>query len=259
MASSSFMIPSPDLFPERKHGSNRHLEMLQSPGNSHDGHAEKKAEEEVNEGDLPPAAENPDEIHHHRHAARLFGTIHQLMAKGPQCISAQLEQLHAKGYADERDAHQQSNNIVDNGNDNTAKQKPEYIAKKLHSYSCFNAFASWSGQLVPRPLQSIPSRRPITSLIFLPSQSLASPCVFPAHPLTILTLRMVSPSVSMSICVEQVIPQVANDVARTLPVVTSDNLVTSYIVYAVSTSWNRGTILPSYRTSSKKFVLGRIQ
>ena len=42
-------------------------------------------------------------------------------------------------------------------------------------YSCFNALASWSGQLVPRPEQSMPSRRAMTSETFMPTQSEPTP------------------------------------------------------------------------------------
>ena len=42
-----------------------------------------------------------------------------------------------------------------------------------------NAFASWSGQDVPRPLQSMPSRRAITSAACIPRVSRPIPWVFP--------------------------------------------------------------------------------
>ena len=35
-------------------------------------------------------------------------------------------------------------------------------------YNCFNALDNWSGQLVPRPLQLMPSRREIISALFIP-------------------------------------------------------------------------------------------
>lgn len=60
------------------------------------------------------------------------------------------------------------------------------------SIAFFNAFATWSGQLVPRPLQLIPSIRLIASCAFIPLRREAIPCRFPLHPPTMLTFKMVS-------------------------------------------------------------------
>ena len=94
----------------------------------------------------------------------------------------------------------------------------------------FKDLANWSGQLVPRALQSIPSRRSITSWIFIPAQSEATPWGFPWQPFVYRTLRTTSPSVSMSICYEHTAGQVRKDVLRTVPSMVSWMSVTSNIV-----------------------------
>lgn len=74
--------------------------------------------------------------------------------------------------------------------------------------ACRRARASWSGHEVPRPRQSIPSRRAMVSSTFMPRTSAATPCVLPSQPPVKRTLRMMSLSSSMSICREQVPTQV---------------------------------------------------
>lgn len=68
----------------------------------------------------------------------------------------------------------------------------------------FSALANWSGHDVPFPRQSMPSSRAITSRTCMPRTSAAMPCVFPWQPPVKATLRIVSWSISMSICREQV-------------------------------------------------------
>lgn len=86
----------------------------------------------MNHGNLPPAQKNPDEVHNNGYAARLVGAVNQFMAKGPQGVSPQLEQLHPEGYADDGDAHQQTHDVIDDGDEDTAKNKPEYVAEQTH-------------------------------------------------------------------------------------------------------------------------------
>ena len=105
-----------------------HLEVLHAPGNSYNCDAEDEAADEVDEGNLPPAEEYPDEVHHHRYAARFIGAVHQLVAEGPEGVSAQLEELYAKGYADDCDAHQQTDDVVYQGDDDTAEDEPNDVA-----------------------------------------------------------------------------------------------------------------------------------
>lgn len=65
--------------------------------------------------------------------------------------------------------------------------------------ACCMARASWSGQEVPLPPQSIPWRRAITSSARIPSTSLATPWVLPPQPPKNLTLWTIPSSISKSI------------------------------------------------------------
>ncbi len=67
-----------------------------------------------------------------------------------------------------------------------------------------SARASWSGHEVPRPRQSMPLSRATASSARMPSTSAAMPCVLPWQPPANSTLRITSPSSSISICFEQV-------------------------------------------------------
>ena len=58
--------------------------------------------------------------------------VNQFMAKGPQGASPQFEQLHPAGYADDGDAHQQTHDVIDDGDEDTAKNRPEYVAEQEH-------------------------------------------------------------------------------------------------------------------------------
>ena len=106
--------------------------MPDAKGNADDSDAEQQAENQVKNGNLPPSRQNPEEIHKHGQTSGLIGAVHQLMTKGPQCICAQFEELHAKRYADDGDAHQQPHQVIYQGDDDTAQQKPEYVAKSVH-------------------------------------------------------------------------------------------------------------------------------
>ena len=109
-----------------------HLEVLHAPGDAHDGDAEQQAEDQVEDGDLPPAEQDPDEVHHHRHAARLVGTVHQLMAERPEGVGPQFEKLDAKGDADDGDAQHEPHDVVNQGDDESAQDEPEDVAEELH-------------------------------------------------------------------------------------------------------------------------------
>ena len=109
--------------------------MPQSPRYANNGDAEEQPAREVQSGNLPPAKKYPDKIHHRRQASGFTRPVYKFMAEWPQSVSAQLEELHTEGDANDGDAHQQSHDILDEGDDYAAKQKPEYIAKELHGVS----------------------------------------------------------------------------------------------------------------------------
>ena len=63
------------LLSEREDRGEGHFEVLEAEGDADDGDAEKEAEGKVEEGDLPPAEEDPDEVHYGRYTAGLVGAI----------------------------------------------------------------------------------------------------------------------------------------------------------------------------------------
>ena len=121
-------IPLSDFFSEGEDGADGHFEVLEAEGNAHDSDAEDDAEEQVQERHLPPSAENPDEIHHNGKASRLIWPVHQFVTERPQRVRAQLEQLHTERNAHDGDAQQQSHDIVDEGDDYAAQDKPEDVS-----------------------------------------------------------------------------------------------------------------------------------
>ena len=106
--------------------------MLQGKGDAHDGEQEDNAAYHVQKGNLPPAQQDPEKVHHHGHATGLIGAVHQLVPERPQGIGPQLEQLKPKRNADERKAHHQTHHIVDEGDEDAAQQQPENITDKVH-------------------------------------------------------------------------------------------------------------------------------
>ena len=102
--------------------------MLKAEGDANDGDAEDDAENQVQDRHLPPSAKNPDEIHHDGKASRFIRPGYQLVPERPQRVRAQLEQLHAERNADDGDAQQQPHNVVDQGDDDAAQDKPEDVS-----------------------------------------------------------------------------------------------------------------------------------
>ena len=82
----------------------------------------------MQEGNLPPAREDPEEVHHDGQAARLVGLVHHLVSERPQRIRSQLKQLNTKGNADDGDAHDEPHHIINEGNDDTSQEEPEDVA-----------------------------------------------------------------------------------------------------------------------------------
>ena len=116
-------------------GQNRwkdHLEVLKAEGDAHDGDAEQQPEHQVKHGNLPPAQQDPDDVHDNRQAVGLIGAVHQFMAERPEGVSPQFEQLHAKRNTDDGDAHHQTDDEVDDGNQDAAKDEPENVAECFH-------------------------------------------------------------------------------------------------------------------------------
>lgn len=85
----------------------------------------------MNHGNLPPAQKNPDEVQTMDTQPGWLGRqpIHGQRATGRK---SQFEQLHPAGYADDGDAHQQTHDVIDDGDEDTAKNRPEYLAEQEH-------------------------------------------------------------------------------------------------------------------------------
>ena len=126
------------LLSERKDRGEGHFEVLEAEGDAHDGDAEKEAEGKVEEGYLPPAEEDPDEVHHGRYTAGLVGAIDKFMAERPEGIGSQHEELDAEGYADDGDAHQKAHDEVDEGDNDSTQNQPEDITEKFHMMQIYS-------------------------------------------------------------------------------------------------------------------------
>ena len=105
----------------------------------------------------------------------------------------------------------------------------QWGSKYRITYSFLRARASWSGQLVPRPLHWIPCKRVMASWIFMPATRAPIPCRFPLQPAVKRTVFIVSPDVSISMSSEQTRAQVWKVVWRMPFSVLSDISVTSNI------------------------------
>ena len=86
----------------------------------------------MDDGDLPPAQQDPDQVHDDGKAARFAGLVHQLVSERAQRIAAQLEQLNAERNADDGDAHQKPHDEIDDSHEDTPEYEPQKIAEKVH-------------------------------------------------------------------------------------------------------------------------------
>lgn len=125
-----------NFFPEGEDRADRQAEMLEPEGDSHDGDTEKKAAHQVDDGNLPPSQQDPDEVHNNGQASRFLRTVYQFMAERPEGIGAQFEELHTEGDPDDGDAHQKPHEIIDEGDEDSAEDEPEDVSDKIHKH-CF--------------------------------------------------------------------------------------------------------------------------
>ena len=122
----------PHLLPEGEDGGDGEAEVHDAEGKAHDCEAEDEPAHQVDDGDLPPAEEDPDEVHDDGYTAGFAGAVHQFGAEGPEGVGSQLEQLQAEGDADDGDAHQQAHDVVDDGYQDAAQDEPEEVADGVH-------------------------------------------------------------------------------------------------------------------------------
>ena len=106
--------------------------MLHAKGNPDNGNAEQQATRQVDQGDFPPAKQNPDEVHHNGQASRLTGAVHHFIAEGPQGIGSQLEELESERDTDNGDTQQNPCGIIHQGDKDTAKNEPKYVSERVH-------------------------------------------------------------------------------------------------------------------------------
>ena len=122
-----------DFLAEGNEGGEDHLEVLEAPGDAYDGDAEEEAEEQVEEGDLPPACQDPDQVHRHGNAAGFIGPVNEFVPERPEGVPPQFEELDAERDADKGDAHHESDQKVEQGDEQAAEQQPQKISKGSHS------------------------------------------------------------------------------------------------------------------------------
>ena len=111
-----------DFFAKGENAANGHLEVLDAERYADDGKEEDKTEAKVQNGNLPPAAKDPDEVHEDRYTSGLARAVHQLPAEGPERVGPQLEKLNPEGNANDRKAHQETYDVVDQGYDDASQQ-----------------------------------------------------------------------------------------------------------------------------------------
>ena len=80
-----------DDLSEGKDGRDDHLEVLKTERDADDRDAENEPAEEMQERNLPPANENPDDIHQYGKTAGLARAVDDLVTEGPECVCAQHE------------------------------------------------------------------------------------------------------------------------------------------------------------------------
>ena len=131
-ATKSLIFLLTDFFAEGKDGGDGQFEVLGAPGDADDRDAEDQAEDGVENGDFPPAEEDPEEVHHDGEATGFVGFVDQFVAEGPECVAAELEELDAEGDADDRDAHHEPHKEIHDGDQDAAEDEPEKVADCFH-------------------------------------------------------------------------------------------------------------------------------
>lgn len=107
--------------------------MLHAPRDAHDGDAEQQAEYAVDNGNLPPAEQDPEQVHHRGEATGLARPEDHRMAERPESKRPQLEELQPERNPDDGHAHHQAHDEIQDRNDEAAEEQPEDIAEKSHN------------------------------------------------------------------------------------------------------------------------------
>ena len=122
----------PQMLAEGKGGGGNHLEVLDSERNPDDGDAEEKTADEVNRRDLPESGKDPNDIHHHRQTTGFFVAKLHLAPERPHDISAKFKQLDPEWNSDNGYAHQQTHQVVKEGNLQSPEDQPKDVSYNFH-------------------------------------------------------------------------------------------------------------------------------
>ena len=91
------------------------------------GDGTEHSQNKMHDGYLPPACEYPQNVERHGKAAGIRQNL-DILAEWTQCQSGKFEELESERDTDYGDTHQQSENRIVNGEDESAQNKPENIS-----------------------------------------------------------------------------------------------------------------------------------
>jgi hypothetical protein len=114
-------------------GETGQFEMLHAPGNSNNGDAEQEAKNNVKESNPQAGDQQPDYIQEAVEASGQFPFINsESAAKRPEAKRADLDQLKTKWDPYDGDHHGKSPQKISYSGGQSAEQKPDQVAKKIH-------------------------------------------------------------------------------------------------------------------------------
>jgi len=114
--------------------------MLHSPGNAYDSDGQKKSENNMQQGNPQACDQEPDYIQKAVEATGEFPFIHvEGAAKRPQAQGTDLDHLESEGNTDDSYHHGQASEEITDGSGQTTENKPDQVAKEIHSSDGFSA------------------------------------------------------------------------------------------------------------------------
>lgn len=126
----------PKFFSERHYGKQGHFEMLKAERNADNGDAADEPEDKVCRRYLPPAAQNPKNIHEYAETASSIVSVHDISAERPQRKRTELPQLVPEWNAYDGHAIKQSSDEVAEGDQQASQNQPKNIPDESHKCSC---------------------------------------------------------------------------------------------------------------------------
>ena len=91
------------------------------------GDGTEHSQNQMHNGYLPPACEYPQDVERNGKAAGIRQNL-DVLAEWAQCQPGKFEELDSEWDADYGDTHQQSENRIVNGEDESTQNKPENIS-----------------------------------------------------------------------------------------------------------------------------------